>query len=143
MSNNQALDILLEELEIEVNKQKTRLQEELITVITKYFKNREDPKQKQIDALKREVKRQNVNVKIDPSPVICVVKCSRTPVLVSNTQRIHTIWPICRSVVSPILLITLMSITILMEIIAPIPPLPHTLVVTCKIYYQLYLLSET
>ena len=57
MSNNQALDILLEELEIEENKQKTRLQEELITAITKYIKNREDPKQKQIDALKREVKR--------------------------------------------------------------------------------------
>ena len=57
MSNNQALDILLEELEIEENEQKARLQEEIITAITKYTKNCEDLKQKQIDALKREVKR--------------------------------------------------------------------------------------
>ena len=56
MSNNQALDILLEELEIEENEQKARLQEEIITAITKYTKNCEDLKQKQIDALKREVK---------------------------------------------------------------------------------------
>ena len=79
---------------------------------------------------------------IDPSPVIHVVKCSRTPVLVSNTQRIHTIWPICRSVVSPTLLITLILITIQMKIIALIPPLPHLPIITCKPYYQLYLLSE-
>ena len=57
MSNNQALDILLEELEIEENKQKTRLQEELITAITKYLQNREDPRKKQINILRREVKR--------------------------------------------------------------------------------------
>ena len=57
MSNNQSINNLLEEFEVEVNEQKARLQEELITAITKYIKNREDPKQKQIDALKREVKR--------------------------------------------------------------------------------------
>ena len=79
---------------------------------------------------------------IDPSPVIRVVKCSRTTVLVSNTQGIHTIWPICRLVVSPTLLITLILITIQMKIIALIPPLPHLPIITCKPYYQLYLLSE-
>ena len=57
MSNNQTLNTLLEELEIEENKQKTRLQEELITAITKYLQNREDPRKKQIDVLRREVKR--------------------------------------------------------------------------------------
>ena len=57
MSNNQTLNTLLEELEIEENKQKTRLQEELITAITKYLQNREDPRKKQIDALRKEVKR--------------------------------------------------------------------------------------
>ena len=57
MSNNQTLNTQLEELEIEENKQKTRLQEELITAITKYLQNREDPRKKQIDALRKEVKR--------------------------------------------------------------------------------------
>ena len=57
MSNNQTLNTLLEELEIEENKQKTRLQEELITAITKYLQNREDPRKKQINILRREVKR--------------------------------------------------------------------------------------
>ena len=57
MSNNQTLDNLLDELEVEVNEQKAQLQEEIITAITKYTKNCEDLKQKQIDALKREVKR--------------------------------------------------------------------------------------
>jgi len=57
MSNNQILNTQLEELEIEENKQKTRLQEELITAITKYLQNREDPKKKQIDVLRKEVKR--------------------------------------------------------------------------------------
>ena len=57
MSNNQTLNTQLEELEIEENKQKTRLQEELITTITKYLQNREDPRKKQIDALRKEVKR--------------------------------------------------------------------------------------
>ena len=57
MSNNQTLITQLEELEIEENKQKTRLQEELITTITKYLQNREDPRKKQIDALRKEVKR--------------------------------------------------------------------------------------
>ena len=57
MSNNQILNTQLEELEIEENKQKTRLQEELITAITKYLQNREDPRKKQIDALRKEVKR--------------------------------------------------------------------------------------
>ena len=57
MSNNQILNTQLEELEIEENKQKTRLQEELITTITKYLQNREDPRKKQIDALRKEVKR--------------------------------------------------------------------------------------
>ena len=57
MSNNQALNTQLEELEIEENKQKTRLQEELITAITKYLQNREDPRKKQINILRREVKR--------------------------------------------------------------------------------------
>ena len=57
MSNNQTLNTLLEELEIEENKQKTRLQEELITAITKYLQNREDPRKKQIDVLRKEVKR--------------------------------------------------------------------------------------
>ena len=56
MSNNQTLNTLLEELEIEENKQKTRLQEELITAITKYLQNREDPRKKQIDVLRKEVK---------------------------------------------------------------------------------------
>ena len=55
MSNNQSIDNLLEEFEVEVNEQKARLQEEIITAITKYTKNCEDLKQKQIDALKREV----------------------------------------------------------------------------------------
>merc|ERR1712177_123570 len=44
-------------LEIEENKQKTRLQEELIMAITKYLQNREDPRKKQINILRREVKR--------------------------------------------------------------------------------------
>ena len=57
MSNNQTLITQLEELEIEENKQKTRLQEELIATITKYLQNREDPRKKQIDALRKEVKR--------------------------------------------------------------------------------------
>jgi len=57
MSNNQALNTQLEELEIEENKQKTRLQEELIMAITKYLQNREDPRKKQINILRREVKR--------------------------------------------------------------------------------------
>ena len=57
MSNNQTLNTQLEELEIEENKQKTRLQEELITAITKYLQNREDPRKKQIDVLRKEVKR--------------------------------------------------------------------------------------
>ena len=57
MSNNQTLNTQLEELEIEENKQKTRLQEELITAITKYLQNREDPRKKQIDALRKEIKR--------------------------------------------------------------------------------------
>ena len=57
MSNNQTLNTLLEELEIEENKQKTRLQEELITTITKYLQNREDPRKKQIDVLRKEIKR--------------------------------------------------------------------------------------
>ena len=57
MSNNQILNTQLEELEIEENKQKTRLQEELITAITKYLQNREDPRKKQIDVLRKEVKR--------------------------------------------------------------------------------------
>ena len=57
MSNNQTLNTQLEELEIEENKQKTRLQEELITTITKYLQNREDPRKKQIDALRKEIKR--------------------------------------------------------------------------------------
>ena len=57
MSNSQALNTQLEELEIEENKQKTRLQEELIMAITKYLQNREDPRKKQIDVLRKEVKR--------------------------------------------------------------------------------------
>ena len=57
MSNNQTLNTQLEELEIEENKQKTRLQEELITAITKYLQNREDPRKKQINVLRKEVKR--------------------------------------------------------------------------------------
>ena len=57
MSNNQTLNTQLEELEIEENKQKTRLQEELITTITKYLQNREDPRKKQIDVLRKEIKR--------------------------------------------------------------------------------------
>ena len=57
MSNNQTLITQLEELEIEENKQKTRLQEELITTITKYLQNREDPRKKQIDVLRKEIKR--------------------------------------------------------------------------------------
>ena len=57
MSNSQALNTQLEELEIEENKQKARLQEELIMAITKYLQNREDPRKKQINILRREVKR--------------------------------------------------------------------------------------
>ena len=57
MSNNQTLNTLLEELEIEENKQKARLQEELIMAITKYLQNREDPRKKQINILRRENKR--------------------------------------------------------------------------------------
>ena len=57
MSISQALNTQLEELEIEENKQKTRLQEELIMAITKYLQNREDPRKKQINILRREVKR--------------------------------------------------------------------------------------
>ena len=57
MSNSQALNTQLEELEIEENKQKTRLQEELIMAITKYLQNREDPRKKQINIPRREVKR--------------------------------------------------------------------------------------
>ena len=57
MSNSQALNTQLEELEIEENKQKTRLQEELIMAITKYLQNLENPRKKQINILRRENKR--------------------------------------------------------------------------------------
>ena len=57
MSNNQTLITQLEELEIEENKLKTRLQEELIATITKYLQNLEDPRKKQINVLRKEIRR--------------------------------------------------------------------------------------
>ena len=57
MSISQALNTQLEELEIEENEQKARFQEELIMAITKYLQNLENPRQKQINILKRENKR--------------------------------------------------------------------------------------
>ena len=57
MSISQALITQLEELEIEENEQKARFQEELIMAITKYLQNLEGPRQKQINILKREIKR--------------------------------------------------------------------------------------
>ena len=57
MSISQALITQLEELEIEENEQKARFQEELIMAITKYLQNLENPRQKQINILKREIKR--------------------------------------------------------------------------------------
>ena len=75
-----------------------------------------------------------------------MVKSSRTPVLVSNTQRIYTVWLKYRLVVSPTLLIILMPITIQMEMVAPIPPIPHTLVFhqyqnPCNMYNILSIVS--
>ena len=55
MSNDQPIDNLLEEFEAELREQKARLQEEVIASIIKYTKNCEDLKQKQINALKREI----------------------------------------------------------------------------------------
>ena len=55
MSNDQPIDNLLEEFEAELSEQKARLQEEVIASIIKYTKNCEDLKQKQINALKREI----------------------------------------------------------------------------------------
>ena len=75
MSNNQSIDNLLEEFEVEVNEQKARLQEEIITAITKYTKNCEDLKQKQTNALKREIIR---NRKIITSMPPCNCKSRPT-----------------------------------------------------------------
>ena len=55
MSNDQPIDNLLEEFEAELREQKARLQEEVIASIIKYTKKCEDLKQKQINALKREI----------------------------------------------------------------------------------------
>ena len=74
MSNNQSIDNLLEEFEEELNEQKARLHEDIITAITKHTKNREDILQKQIAALKREIKRINRIITTMPP-----CKCSSRP----------------------------------------------------------------
>ena len=55
MSNDQPIDNLLEEFEAELREQKARLQEEVTASVIKYTKKCEDLKQKQINALKREI----------------------------------------------------------------------------------------
>ena len=75
MSNDQPIDNLLEEFEAELNEQKARLQEEVIASIIKYTKNCEDLKQKQINALKREIIR---NRKIITSMPPCNCKSRPT-----------------------------------------------------------------
>ena len=75
MSNDQPIDNLLEEFEAELSEQKARLQEEVIASIIKYTKNCEDLKQKQINALKREIIR---NRKIITSMPPCNCKSRPT-----------------------------------------------------------------
>ena len=75
MSNDQPIDNLLEEFEAELIEQKARLQEEVIASIIKYTKNCEDLKQKQINALKREIIR---NRKIITSMPPCNCKSRPT-----------------------------------------------------------------
>ena len=70
MSNDQPIDNLLEEFEAELSEQKARLQEEIIAAITKHTKNCEDLKQKQINALKREIIR-NRKIIISMPPCSC------------------------------------------------------------------------
>ena len=70
MSNNQSIDNLLEEFEVELSEQKARLQEEVIASIIKYTKKCEDLKQKQINALKREIIR-NRKIIISMPPCSC------------------------------------------------------------------------
>ena len=70
MSNDQPIDNLLEEFEAELSEQKARLQEEVIASIIKYTKNCEDLKQKQINALKREIIR-NRKIIISMPPCNC------------------------------------------------------------------------
>ena len=54
MSNNQAIDDQLEEMEAELRDQKVRFQEELTAAITLHTKKCEDLDRRQINALKRE-----------------------------------------------------------------------------------------
>ena len=151
MSNNQILNTQLEELEIEENKQKTRLQEELITTITKYLQNREDPRKKQIDALRKEVKRltkildELPKCRCKDRPIPCnmcgkMFKNNRTRIQHSRnshymadmlfSSQSHTVnYPYTNYYTN--------------ENNSSYTPLPHLLVITCKTYYQLYLLSET
>ena len=70
MSNDQPIDNLLEEFEAELSEQKARLQEEVIASIIKYTKKCEDLKQKQINALKREIIR-NRKIIISMPPCSC------------------------------------------------------------------------
>ena len=70
MSNDQPIDNLLEEFEAELREQKARLQEEVTASIIKYTKKCEDLKQKQINALKREIVR-NRKIIISMPPCSC------------------------------------------------------------------------
>ena len=74
MSNDQPIDNLLEEFEAELREQKARLQEEVTASIIKYTKKCEDLKQKQINALKREIIRINRIITTMPP-----CKCSSRP----------------------------------------------------------------
>ena len=75
MSNDQPIDNLLEEFEAELREQKARLQEEVTASVIKYTKKCEDLKQKQINALKREIIR---NRKIITSMPPCNCKSRPT-----------------------------------------------------------------
>ena len=70
MSNDQPIDNLLEEFEAELREQKARLQEEVTASVIKYTKKCEDLKQKQINALKREIIR-NRKIIISMPPCSC------------------------------------------------------------------------
>ena len=91
MSNNQAIDDQLEEMEAELRDQKARIQEELTAAITLHTKKCEDLDRRQINALKRENLRiKKIIVSLPPchckfKPAACNI-CGR----VFKNRRTHS-----------------------------------------------------
>ena len=91
MSNNQAIDDQLEELEAELRDQKARFQEELTAAITLHTKKCEDLDRRQINALKREnlwIKKLIVSLPVCRckfKPVVCNI-CGK----VLRNRRTHS-----------------------------------------------------